>query len=56
MYIQMDLYEEILQEWITKTKVNEIPEPVILVVLQQIFSGVHYIHSKKVVHHDIKVI
>jgi len=54
LYIQMSLCEETLEEWMSK-RTNQIPQPLFLTISRQILSGVDYIHSKRIVHHDIKV-
>jgi len=47
------LYEETLEEWISE-RVNQISEVIILKVLQEIFCRLDYIHSREIIHYDIK--
>lgn len=53
LYIQMALCEKTLQQWLDERM--EITLQTILAILTQILHGLDYIHSRGIVHHDIKV-
>lgn len=55
LYIQMALCEQTLEQWLRDKISKIIPEPVVRAIFQQILCGVDYMHSQKIVHHDIKV-
>ncbi|KZC08125.1 Eukaryotic translation initiation factor 2-alpha kinase 1 [Dufourea novaeangliae] len=53
LYIQMTLCEKTLQQWLNER--NELTsQTMIIAVLTQILYGLDYIHSRGIVHHDIK--
>jgi serine/threonine protein kinase len=58
LYVQMQLCERTLRQWLD---VRNAQEPAVvdvmqsITIFQQIVSGVCYIHSQSIVHHDIKV-
>ena len=58
LYVQMQLCERTLRQWLD---IRNTQEPAVVNVMQsvaifqQIVSGVCYIHSQSIVHHDIKV-
>ncbi|KAJ4442171.1 hypothetical protein ANN_12037, partial [Periplaneta americana] len=58
LYVQMQLCERTLKEWLDWR--NAQTPPVVdlkqsVAIFQQIVSGVCYIHSQNIVHHDIKI-
>ncbi|XP_067876563.1 interferon-induced, double-stranded RNA-activated protein kinase [Heterodontus francisci] len=55
LFIQMDLYEKNLREWIENAENNQpAQEKVALTIFLQLLDGVIYIHQKKMVHRDLK--
>lgn len=50
----MTLCEQTLEQWL-RGKISVTPEPMVVAIFQQILCGVDYMHSQKIVHHDIKV-
>ncbi|XP_043510018.1 eukaryotic translation initiation factor 2-alpha kinase 1-like isoform X2 [Frieseomelitta varia] len=52
LYIQMALCEKTLQQWLDERM--EITPQTIIAILTQILHGLDYIHSRGIVHHDIK--
>ncbi|XP_029053340.2 eukaryotic translation initiation factor 2-alpha kinase 1-like [Osmia bicornis bicornis] len=53
LYIQMALCEKTLQQWLDE-RVEMTSQTMIIAILTQILCGVDYIHSRGIVHHDIK--
>lgn len=56
LYIQMQLCEETLRHWLDKRNHSLVPvsETCCVSMFRKIVSGVEYIHSQGIVHHDIK--
>ncbi|CAD1473469.1 unnamed protein product, partial [Heterotrigona itama] len=53
LYIQMALCEKTLQQWLDE-RMEITPQAMIIAILTQIVRGLDYIHSRGIVHHDIK--
>ncbi|CAL7948953.1 unnamed protein product [Xylocopa violacea] len=53
LYIQMALCEKTLQQWLDE-RMEMTPQAMIVAILTQIVCGLDYIHSREIVHHDIK--
>ncbi|XP_076750522.1 eukaryotic translation initiation factor 2-alpha kinase 1 isoform X2 [Xylocopa sonorina] len=53
LYIQMALCEKTLQQWLDE-RIEMTPQAMIITILTQIVCGLDYIHSREIVHHDIK--
>lgn len=53
LYIQMALCEKTLQQWLDE-RIETSPQTIIIAILTQIIYGLDYIHSRQIVHHDIK--
>ena len=51
----MSLCDKTLRQWLDE-QTEPIPSSMIEGIITQILSGISYIHSKDMVHHDIKVI
>lgn len=58
LYIQMQLCEVTLRHWLDARNHRSDPvnETYCVSMFRKIISGVEYIHSQGIVHHDIKVI
>lgn len=52
LYIQMELCDGDLVDWLKKNKNNKQEN---LKIAKQIISGVQYLHKKKLIHRDLKV-
>lgn len=50
----MALCGDILKKWL-ENRIEPTPIPVIKEIATQILQAIEYIHSKNIVHHDIKV-
>lgn len=58
LYVQMQLCERTLRQWLdirNKQESSVVNVKQSLAIFQQVVSGVCYIHSQSIVHHDIKV-
>lgn len=57
LYIQMQLCEETLRHWLDARNRSLVPvnETYCVSMYRKIISGIEYIHSQGIVHHDIKV-
>ncbi|XP_076182323.1 eukaryotic translation initiation factor 2-alpha kinase 1 isoform X1 [Ptiloglossa arizonensis] len=53
LYIQMALCEKTLQQWLDE-RIELTTQEMIIAILTQILCGLDYIHSRGIVHHDIK--
>lgn len=51
----MTLCEKTLRHWLDERKLEPTPIATINSIAKQIVCGLNYIHSLKIVHHDIKV-
>lgn len=54
LYIQMALCEKTLQQWLDE-RIEVTPQEMLIAILTQTLYGLDYIHSRGIVHHDIKV-
>ncbi|XP_050574606.1 eukaryotic translation initiation factor 2-alpha kinase 1-like isoform X4 [Bombus affinis] len=53
LYIQMALCEKTLQQWLDE-RIEVTPQEMLVAILTQTLHGLDYIHSRGIVHHDIK--
>ncbi|XP_033195283.1 eukaryotic translation initiation factor 2-alpha kinase 1 isoform X1 [Bombus vancouverensis nearcticus] len=53
LYIQMALCEKTLQQWLDE-RIEVTPQEMLIAILTQTLHGLDYIHSRGIVHHDIK--
>lgn len=67
LYIQMSLCQSTLKQWLEKRNenscnnsiivpctLNKVQTETVMEILKQLLRGIEYIHSKNIVHHDIK--
>lgn len=56
LFIQMEYCDKgTLEQWIENRRGKEQDKRLALVFFEQITEGVHYIHSKQLIHRDLKV-